>query len=132
MHLYGPKQLADSIRTVRKNTTLIAEDIPEEHYGDRPTPDSLSVARILVTSPFFHALIGFSTNKSTSPHSRGSTSESSKKVKQRKGRRSQNGSSLNGCGNPAKSGRNGSKVFPRKSWPNRCASWAEGQKPALR
>jgi len=29
MHLYGPKQLVDSIRTVRKNTILIAEDIPE-------------------------------------------------------------------------------------------------------
>ena len=30
MHLYGPKQLADSIRIVRKNTILIAEDIPEK------------------------------------------------------------------------------------------------------
>jgi hypothetical protein len=27
MNLYGPKQLADSMRTVRKNTILIAEDI---------------------------------------------------------------------------------------------------------
>jgi uncharacterized damage-inducible protein DinB len=53
MHLYGPKQLADSIRTVRKNTTLIAEDIPEEHYGDRPTPDSLSVAENLTHIALF-------------------------------------------------------------------------------
>ena len=30
MSLYGPKQLADSIRTVRKNTVLIAEDIHEK------------------------------------------------------------------------------------------------------
>ena len=31
MNLYGPKQLADSMRTVRKNTILIAEDIPEKN-----------------------------------------------------------------------------------------------------
>lgn len=43
----GPKQLADSIRTVRKNTILIAEDIPEEQYAYRPTADSMSVAEIL-------------------------------------------------------------------------------------
>src|SRR5260370_32901208 len=48
MHLYGPKQLADSIRTVRKNTILIAEDIPEEQYGYRPTADSRSVAENLI------------------------------------------------------------------------------------
>ncbi len=48
MHLYGPKQLADSIRTVRKNTILIAEDIPEEQYGNRPTADSRSVAENLI------------------------------------------------------------------------------------
>ena len=48
MHLYGPKQLADSIRTVRKNTILIAEDIPEEKYGFRPTADSRSVVENLI------------------------------------------------------------------------------------
>src|SRR5579864_1236135 len=48
MHLYGPKQLADSIRTVRKNTILIAEDIPEEQYGYRPTAGSRSVAENLI------------------------------------------------------------------------------------
>ena len=48
MHLYGPKQLADGIRTVRKNTILIAEDIPEEQYGYRPTADSRSVAENLI------------------------------------------------------------------------------------
>ena len=47
MQLYGPKQLADSIRTVRKNTSLIAEDIPEEQYGYRPSADSRSVAETL-------------------------------------------------------------------------------------
>lgn len=47
MHLYGPKQLADSIRTVRKNTIIIAQDIPEQHYQYRPTGDSRSVADTL-------------------------------------------------------------------------------------
>src|SRR5262245_2414244 len=48
MDLYGPKQLADSFRTVRKNTILIAEDIPENSYGYRPAPESRSVAETLV------------------------------------------------------------------------------------
>ena len=48
MNLYGPKQLAESMRTVRKNTILIAEDIPEKEYSYRPTPDSRSVAETLV------------------------------------------------------------------------------------
>ena len=48
MNLYGPKQLADSMRTVRKNTIVIAEDIPEKDYGYRPTPESRSVAETLV------------------------------------------------------------------------------------
>jgi uncharacterized damage-inducible protein DinB len=44
---YGSKELADSFRTVRKNTLVIAEDIPEDKYGFRPTPDSRSVAELL-------------------------------------------------------------------------------------
>src|SRR5712692_7950118 len=48
MNLYGPKQLIDSMRTVRKNTILIAEDIPEKDYGYRPAPKSRSVAETLV------------------------------------------------------------------------------------
>src|SRR5262249_32366287 len=47
MSLYGPRQLADSVRTVRRNTIRIAEDIPEKDYGFRPTPDSRSVAETL-------------------------------------------------------------------------------------
>lgn len=47
MNLYGPKQLADSMRTVRKNTIVIAEDIPEKEYSYRPTPESRSVAETL-------------------------------------------------------------------------------------
>jgi uncharacterized damage-inducible protein DinB len=60
MNLYGPKQLAQSMRTVRKNTIQIAQDIPEDNYGYRPTSDSRSVAEILVhialLSKFDHVL----------------------------------------------------------------------------
>jgi len=48
MSLYGSKELIDSVRTVRKNTILIAEDIPEKDYSYRPTPDCRSVAETLV------------------------------------------------------------------------------------
>jgi hypothetical protein len=47
MTLYGATQLADSIRTIRKNRILIVEDIPEEQYAYRPTPDRRSVAEPL-------------------------------------------------------------------------------------
>jgi len=48
MNLYGPKELVNSMRTVRKNTIQIAEDIPEKDYGYRPTPESRSAAETLV------------------------------------------------------------------------------------
>jgi uncharacterized damage-inducible protein DinB len=48
MNPYGPKQLAESMRTVRKNTIQIAEDIPEKDYNYRPTPESRSVLETLV------------------------------------------------------------------------------------
>src|SRR5215471_6125962 len=48
MNFYGPQQLANSMRTVRKNTILAAQDIPEKEYGYRPTPESRSVAETLV------------------------------------------------------------------------------------
>ncbi len=47
MNYYGGKELAESFRTVRKNTMVIAEDIPEDKYGFRPMPDSRSVAELL-------------------------------------------------------------------------------------
>lgn len=48
MNPYGPQQLASAIRTVRRNTIIVAEDIPEESYGYRVTPDSRSVAETLL------------------------------------------------------------------------------------
>ena len=133
MHLYGPKQLADSIRTVRKNTILIAEDIPEEQYGYRPTADSRSVAenlihiamvprldRILHEEEHVATLEGFDFGKLL------------KRSEGRRRSRTRRPSLSNYSGRRVKIGRNGSKAFPNKSWPNRCASLAEVQKPALR
>lgn len=54
MNLYGSRQLADSIRTVRKNTILIAEDFHEDDYGFRPTVESRSVAEILAHIVFVY------------------------------------------------------------------------------
>jgi uncharacterized damage-inducible protein DinB len=47
MTYYGSKNLADSFRTVRKNTLTIANEIPEEQYGFKATPDVMSVAEVL-------------------------------------------------------------------------------------
>lgn len=44
---YGAKDLADAFRTVRRNTIQIAEDIPEEQYGYRATPDVRTIAEEL-------------------------------------------------------------------------------------
>lgn len=53
MNFYGPKRLADSIRTVRRNTVLIAEDIHEDDYLYRPAAESRSVAEILAHIAYF-------------------------------------------------------------------------------
>lgn len=44
---YGAKNLAESWRTVRKNTIQVAEDIPEDKYGFRAAPDTMSVGEML-------------------------------------------------------------------------------------
>jgi uncharacterized damage-inducible protein DinB len=44
---YGPKEMADSFRTVRKNTILVAQDIPEDKYAYRATDGVMSVAEML-------------------------------------------------------------------------------------
>jgi uncharacterized damage-inducible protein DinB len=44
---YGAKHLADSFRTVRKNTLTIAEEIPEDKYSFRASPDVMSVGEML-------------------------------------------------------------------------------------
>ncbi len=47
MTYYGGKELAESFRTVRKNTLEIAQDIPEDKYSFRPMPESRSVGELL-------------------------------------------------------------------------------------
>ena len=47
MTVYGAKQLADSFRTVRKNTITIAQDLPEDKYGFRPAPETRSAGELL-------------------------------------------------------------------------------------
>lgn len=45
--LYGGKELANSFRTVRKNTIQVAEDIPESNYSFVAAPEVRSVAQML-------------------------------------------------------------------------------------
>lgn len=47
MNYYDPKDMAESWRTVRKNTIQVAEDIPEDQYSFRAAPDTMSVGEIL-------------------------------------------------------------------------------------
>jgi uncharacterized damage-inducible protein DinB len=48
MNYYGAKELAASFRTVRKNTITVAEEIAEEHYGFRATPETRTIAQTLI------------------------------------------------------------------------------------
>ena len=56
MNYYGAKDLADSLRTVRKNTLIIAEDIPEDRYGFRAAPETRTVAQILTHIAVAHKM----------------------------------------------------------------------------
>ena len=47
MTCYGAKNLADSYRTVRANTLAIANEIPEDQYGFKATPEVMSVGEML-------------------------------------------------------------------------------------
>ena len=60
MTYYGATQLAESFRTVRKNTLQIAEDIPENKYSFAAAPDTRSVEKLLThiaLSPRFQHMI---------------------------------------------------------------------------
>ncbi len=48
MNYYGPKEIAGSFRTVRKNTLTIAEEIPEEKYSFQPATGTRTVAQTLI------------------------------------------------------------------------------------
>ncbi len=47
MTYYGAKELSESFRTVRRNTIITAEDIPEDQYNFQATPDTGTVAQRL-------------------------------------------------------------------------------------
>jgi uncharacterized damage-inducible protein DinB len=47
LNYYGGKELAESFRTVRKNTITIAQELPEEQYGFRPAPNTRTVGELL-------------------------------------------------------------------------------------
>ncbi len=47
MTYYGPKELAESFQTVRNNTITIAEEIPEDRYTFKASPETRSVAQML-------------------------------------------------------------------------------------
>ena len=47
MTYYGAKEIATSFRTVRNNTIRIAEEIPEDKYGFRPTEEMRTIAQML-------------------------------------------------------------------------------------
>ena len=47
MNYYGGKELAESFRTVRKNTLAVAQDIPEDKYSFRAAPETRSVGELL-------------------------------------------------------------------------------------
>jgi uncharacterized damage-inducible protein DinB len=68
MTYYGPKELAASFRTVRNNTVKLAEEIPEDQYGFRASPDCRSVAETLVhiaVAPRLQQQIHFVEHRST-------------------------------------------------------------------
>lgn len=44
---YGPAEIAEAFRTVRRNTITIAEEFSEDQYSFRPTPDVKSVGEQL-------------------------------------------------------------------------------------
>src|SRR3954470_23989790 len=54
MNCYGARNLAESFRTVRRNTVKIAEEIPEDKYAFRATPDTRSVGQLLTHVALLH------------------------------------------------------------------------------
>jgi uncharacterized damage-inducible protein DinB len=48
MTYYGSKELAASFRTVRNNTNKIAEEIPENKYDFRASPETRTIGQMLV------------------------------------------------------------------------------------
>jgi uncharacterized damage-inducible protein DinB len=54
MNYYAAKEMAESFRTVRKNTVIIAEEIPQERYLFRAAPEARSVGELLAHIALAH------------------------------------------------------------------------------
>src|SRR5580765_3891542 len=54
MNYYGARELVESFRTVRKNTILLAEEIPEEKYSFAAAPGVRTVEKLLVHIAISH------------------------------------------------------------------------------
>jgi uncharacterized damage-inducible protein DinB len=54
MNYYAGKEMAESFRTVRKNTLIIAQEIPQEKYTFRAAPETRSVGELLVHIALAH------------------------------------------------------------------------------
>ncbi len=54
MNCYSAKEFVDSFRIVRKNTLVIAQDLPEEKYTFRPAPDIRSPGELLAHIALAH------------------------------------------------------------------------------
>ena len=68
MNYYGAKDLAAAFRTVRKNTLIVAEDIPEDKYGYRPAEGTKTVGELLThiaLGPKFQEQINLIEKRST-------------------------------------------------------------------
>ena len=52
MTYYGGREMAASFRTVRTNTVQIAEDIPEDQYRFKASPDTRSIGQLLTHIAF--------------------------------------------------------------------------------
>lgn len=56
MNCYTAKNLADSFRTVRKNTITIAQELPEEKYIFQPAPNTRTVGELLAHISLLHTV----------------------------------------------------------------------------
>ena len=54
MNCYSAKEMADSFRIVRKNTLVIAQDLPEEKYAFRAVANTRSVGEVLAHIALSH------------------------------------------------------------------------------
>jgi uncharacterized damage-inducible protein DinB len=54
MNYYSGKEMADSFRTVRKNTLVIAQDLPEDRYAFRAAANTRSVGELLAHVALSH------------------------------------------------------------------------------